>query len=175
MLFWHLGGTIAIARYAFRDERMDLRFLALGALLPDLIDKPIAYFVFERYHATRLWGHTLLFASLLMVAVLLLTRRGRPRRRWMAVTVGVLIHLILDFSWAAPETLVWPFLGWDFTTVPADEGGYITAVLSDPWRWVQELAGLAYLVVLGRRADLGSAEQRTRLLRTGQIDVPIGR
>ncbi|NNF65359.1 MAG: metal-dependent hydrolase, partial [Acidimicrobiia bacterium] len=62
MLFWHLGGTVAIARYAFRDERMDLRFLALGALLPDLIDKPIAYFVFERYNATRLWGHTLIFA-----------------------------------------------------------------------------------------------------------------
>lgn len=175
MLFWHLGGTVAIARYAFRDERMDLRFLALGALLPDLIDKPLAYFVFERYSATRLWGHTLFFASVLMVAVLLATRRGRPRRRWMALTVGVLIHLILDFSWAAPETLVWPFLGWEFTTIPMNEGGYLNAVLSDPWTWVQELVGLAYLVVLGRRAGLRFAEPRTRLLRTGQIDVPIGR
>lgn len=93
----------------------------------------------------------------------------------MAVTVGVLIHLILDFSWAAPETLVWPFLGWDFTTIPPDQGSYVNAVISDPWRWIQELVGLAYLVVLGRRADLGSAGPRTRLLQTGQIDVPIGR
>ena len=38
MLFWHLGGTTALARYAFRDERMDLRMLALGAIMPDLID-----------------------------------------------------------------------------------------------------------------------------------------
>ena len=32
MLFWHVGATIAIARYTFRDDRMDLRMLALGAL-----------------------------------------------------------------------------------------------------------------------------------------------
>jgi hypothetical protein len=41
MLFWHLGASIAVARYTFRDERMDLRFLALGALLPDIIDTPV--------------------------------------------------------------------------------------------------------------------------------------
>ena len=41
MLFWHVGGTIALVRYTVRDERMDLRFLILGAVLPDLIDTPI--------------------------------------------------------------------------------------------------------------------------------------
>ena len=35
MLFWHLGATVALVRYSFRDDRMDLRFLMLGAVLPD--------------------------------------------------------------------------------------------------------------------------------------------
>ncbi len=40
MIFWHLGITVLIARYVFRDPNMDLRWLMLGSLLPDVIDKP---------------------------------------------------------------------------------------------------------------------------------------
>jgi hypothetical protein len=41
VLLWHVGATIAFVRYAFRDPNMDLRYLALGAVLPDLIDTPL--------------------------------------------------------------------------------------------------------------------------------------
>jgi len=47
MLFWHVGATIAFVRYTFRDKAMDLRFLALGAILPDLIDTPIVTALFS--------------------------------------------------------------------------------------------------------------------------------
>jgi hypothetical protein len=174
MLFWHLGGTIALIRYAFRDERMDLRFLALGALLPDIVDTPVGLLAFSGTGTVRLVGHSLLLASGVMVAVLLTTRRGRPRKRWMPLAVGMLVHLFLDAMWADPETLWWPFLGLDFTPDGATTvGAYVSGVLTD-WRvWALEVIGAAYLVVLGHRGRLETHEARADLWVTGRIDVPI--
>lgn len=175
MLFWHVGATVAAARYAFRDERMDLRFLALGAVLPDLLDTPIGLVGYRTTGGVRLIAHSLLFAAVLLAAVLFSTRRGRPRKRWMPVTIGVLIHLVLDAMWLDPQTLWWPLLGTGFAPAgPSTAAGYITAVLGD-WRvWALEAAGLAYLVGLARRAGLGSTEARRELVHTGRVGVPIG-
>jgi membrane-bound metal-dependent hydrolase YbcI (DUF457 family) len=176
MLFWHSGGSIAIARYAFRDDRMDLRFLVLGAILPDLIDTPIGLASYGSLGSVRLGMHSLVAAGLVMTAVLLATRRGRPRKRWMPLAIGMLLHLVLDAMWNDPETLWWPFLGWAFTPASAaTAGAYVVAVLSD-WRmWALEAVGLLYLVGLARRAGLGRPEARKRLVATGVIDVPIER
>lgn len=176
MLFWHLGGTIAITRNVFRDDRMDLRFLALGALIPDLVDTPIGLAFFGSLHSVRLIGHSLLAAALVMTIVVLRTRRGRPRKRWMPLAIGMLLHLLLDAMWSDAATLWWPFLGVDFTpSGAATAGAYVTSILTD-WRvWAFEAVGLVYLVVLGRNAHLATAEARSRLITTGTVDVPIER
>jgi hypothetical protein len=176
VFLWHLGGTIAIVRYAFRDDRMDLRLLIVGAVLPDLIDSPIGAIWFEGLGGVRLFGHTMLFAAGAMVVVLALTRRGRPRKRWMPLAVGVLVHLVLDGMWADPETLWWPFLGTDFSVSGYDDfGGYVAAVVGD-WRvWALEGVGAAYLGYLTVKGNLGSSEQRAAFVRTGRIAVPIDR
>lgn len=176
MLLWHLGATTVLARYSFRDERMDLRFLAVGAILPDLIDTPIGLLMFDRLQSVRLAGHSLLFSSLVMTWILLATRRGRPRKRWMPVAIGMLIHLFLDGMWTDPATLWWPFLGLDFSATAAGSAAeYVADVLTNPWVWAGEAVGLAYLVWLGREGRLGQAEARQRFLATGQIDVAIER
>ena len=93
MIFWHVGGTILAFRYVFRDPDVDLRFLALGSVLPDLLDKPIGTIFFaDTFASGQIFGHSLLFASLLMVIVLLMTRRGVRRKRMMALAVGVPNH-----------------------------------------------------------------------------------
>lgn len=176
MLFWHLGGTVALIRYAFRDERMDLRFLMVGAILPDLIDTPVGLVAWERFQTVRLASHSLTLAALLMVAVMLTTRRGRPRKRWMPVAIGVLMHLFLDAMWASPETLWWPLLGWEFTrTGLATVGDYMAWLFRDPRTWAGEIVGLVYLAVLAGRAGLFGREALGRFLRTGRVDAPIGR
>jgi membrane-bound metal-dependent hydrolase YbcI (DUF457 family) len=175
VIFWHLGATVAIVRYAFRDERMDLRLLMIGALLPDVIDTPIGLAAFSATGGVRLVAHSLLAASAAMVAVLLRTRRGRPRKRWMPLAVGMLVHLFLDAMWADPETLWWPFLGVSFTAADAAAvGDYVSGVLTD-WRvWALEGAGLLYLLALGRRAAMTTADARRRFVATGVVDAPIG-
>ena len=176
MLFWHAGATVAITRYAFRDDRMDLRFLVLGALLPDLVDTPIGLAFYGALGSVRLVAHSLLAAGLVMTIVVLRTRRGRPRKRWMPLAIGMLLHLFLDAMWSDPETLWWPFLGLEFSPAgQATAGAYLTSILSD-WRmWALEAIGLLYLVVLARRAHLERPEARTQLLATGTVDAPIER
>jgi membrane-bound metal-dependent hydrolase YbcI (DUF457 family) len=154
---------------------MDLRFLALGAVLPDVIDTPIGLVFYESLGSVRLVAHSLLVAGGAMVAVVMRTRRGRPRKRWMPLAIGMLVHLFLDAMWADPESLWWPFLGGDFAPAGATTAGaYLVGVLGD-WRvWVLELVGLVYLAALARRGGLASGPARSELWATGRLDVPIG-
>lgn len=175
MFFWHIGGTIAFVRYAFRDEAMDLRYLAVGAVLPNLIDLPVAVAMWSSWEAPRLLAHSLLFGSMLMVAVLVGTSRGIVRKRWMLVAVGVLMHLALDAMWADPNTLWWPLLGWEFTSTGIPTfGSYVASVLSDPWMWAGEIVGLAYLAFLWRSSGLSDPDARQALWSTGRVSAPIG-
>ncbi len=176
MLFWHAGATVAFTRYAFRDPNMDLRFLVLGALLPDLIDTPIGFLFWSSCENVRLAAHSLLFAAVVMTVVLLATRRGRPRKQWMPLAIGVLLHLVLDAMWRQPETLWWPFRGWAFTSTGyATVGEYLSWLLTDPVTWVGEAAGLAYLLYLGWRSNLAVPSERAAFLKTGRVQAPIGR
>ena len=176
MFFWHAGATIAIARYVFRDDRMDLRMLVLGALLPDLIDTPIGLVFYEQFASVRLVSHGLLLAAAVMVGVVLSTRRGRPRKLWMPVAIGLLLHIVLDAMWLDPETLWWPFFGWEFTAAgPISAGDYVASIAGD-WRtWATEVAGFAYLAYLFRAGKMSDQEARRRFLARGRIDVPIER
>jgi hypothetical protein len=174
MLFWHVGATIALARYAFRDDRMDLRMLALGAILPDLIDTPIGLVFYDRLGSVRLVSHGLIIAATIMVVVVLATRRGRPRKRWMPLAIGIFFHILLDALWLDPETLWWPLLGWGFSPAgPETVSAYLESLARNWWVWLGELAGLAYLAYLGRAADLRDGDKRSIFWRTGRVDVPI--
>lgn len=153
---------------------MDLRFLALGAIASDLIDLPIAVVAWSSVESVRLGAHSLPFGALVMAAVLVLTRRGPRRKRWMLFAVGVLLHLLLDAMWRQPETLWWPFLGWEFTPSGfASYGAYVVDLVTNPIMWVGEAAGAAYLVWLGIRAHLSDPEKRRHLMSTGAISVRI--
>jgi len=176
VILWHVGATVAFIRYAFRDDAMDLRFLALGALLPDLIDTPIGIVGWSSFGAVRLASHGILFGSLVMVAVLIFTRRGPVRKRWMLLATGVLLHLLLDAMWNLPETLWWPFLGTTFSATGfTTYGAYALDVLTNPVMWAGEALGLLYLIALARRADLADPEARSMLWGTGVVSARIDR
>ncbi|MGI9649269.1 MAG: metal-dependent hydrolase [Acidimicrobiia bacterium] len=171
MIFWHIGGAVFLARWVFRDPAMDMRVLVFGAVLPDLIDKPIGSVLFTGHFGTgRIYAHTLLFAALMLMLVMVATERGTPtRKRWMAMPIGVLFHLLLDMP-LDPETLWWPVLG---ATFPAFAEGQlvdlIVYLLKSPLVVIQELIGLAYLIALYRKADLSEPERRKELATTGRL------
>ena len=139
---------------------LPLRWLALGCLLPDLIDKP-AWLLLRAAHAggggTRLFGHTLLFCT----ALGLLARvTGRPWLR--ALCAGALTHVLLDVAgevlsgmpalWTG--WLFWPLSGARFPVEAnllagplAERSIYLLAeaagallLARDGWRWRRERA-----------------------------------
>ena len=166
MLFWHLGATLWLFRWIFRDPKVDIRFLLLGAILPDLIDLPLAV----RYGTGELWFHSLLGAAVYMSLVLVATRRGRRRRAWMALGVGWLFHLLLDGMWTDPEVFLWPFFGWEMAIGESPFWALAwERALADPWRWVKEVAGLAYLAWLWFAVGLNLPERRASVVESGRL------
>ncbi len=176
MILWHVGATIAIVRYVFKDPRMDLRFLAVGSLLPDLVDKPIGAVLFAgRFDSSRVYAHSLLFSAVLLLIVMLATERGSAQRRaLLALPIGAFLHLFLDAQWAEPEGFWWPFLGFDFPAMdPHRLLPLLRERLTDPWVLAGEAAGLAYLAAMYRRAGLSNGERRRHFLRTGHLPYPL--
>lgn len=107
---------------------LDIRLLMVGSLLPDIIDKPLAY-VFD-FGSGRSVSHTLLLALALLAASLYLYISRR--RTWLlALVIGVFCHLILDAMWQNLQTLYWPVYGWLFP--PRAPGNVI-------FRWMAELS-----------------------------------
>lgn len=175
MLLWHLGAALLLFRWIFRDPKVDVRFLLLGAILPDLIDLPVGTILFpERFSTGELWFHSLLVPTIYMAIVLAVTRRGRRRRAWMALGIGWLLHLLIDGMWFDESVFLWPFFGLE---IPPGEAPYWPLAweraMSDPWRWVEEALGIAYLVWLWVRLDLAAWDNRTTLLETGRLPTNV--
>ncbi len=141
LFFAHLGLALAAASFI---KRSNLTFVAIGALLPDIIDKPLGEIVFGTPAMGRTFAHTLLF--LLILAALAAYTRDI---RLISLSGGVLSHLVLDFMWNSPVTLLWPLLGNFPTAVHLDPLSYIEMLfmgLRDPVVLIPECLGFVYIL-----------------------------
>lgn len=171
MLLWHIGGALWLFRWIFRDPKVDVRFFLLGAILPDLVDMPVGTIFFaDRYSTGELWFHSLIIPTIYMIVVLLATRRGRRRRAYMALGIGWLLHILLDGMWVDQEVFLWPFFGLE---IPPGEAPYWPLAweraMSDPWRWIKEGIGVAYLVWLWIAVGMSRPERRRETFETGRL------
>lgn len=127
---------------------LDIRFLLLGSLLPDLIDKPIGIYLFrEVFESGRIFCHTLLFAVLIALAAIYLFRRSG--KTWLiALSLGVLTHLIFDQMWLSPLTLLWPLYGLVFDKSYPENwlGDIFYRLFSEPGVFIPELLGAIVLI-----------------------------
>lgn len=112
-----------------RRAQIDFRIVALGALMPDAIDKPLAILGPHAFSydltAGHSIGHTLIAALAVIAAGVLLSRRGEWRLLWLGL--GWITHLPVDPVIVYPHELLWPAFGFGF---PASHGippGYLRA------------------------------------------------
>ena len=115
----HMGITVTIARVMERKIKrqvVDYRILLVGSLLPDLIDKPVGYLLFNTpLTSSKLFGHSLLLLVFLGSIGFVLWHRRRSLAGWMFFA-GAAAHDILDAMWLHPKILFWPLFGWLFVT-----------------------------------------------------------
>jgi hypothetical protein len=164
----HLGLGKKIAARPYRGfSPAEKSAFFVGALLPDLIDKPLFYIPFwitgkagaaaGILSGTHLFGHTALFLLVLVVAALS-TRSLRLR----ALAIGVGTHLVLDCVGLSMglSTLLWPLFGWHFPAYPFRNLGHHLATILNPITLAGELLGAAILwwdyrsYRMGRRTTL---------------------
>ncbi len=104
-------------------NRIDYRFVALGALLPDLIDKPLTWFLFpSAFNDDHIFGHALLLPLSLLLLGPFFARREDARP--FLVGAGALAHLLVDPVVLYPQTLFWPLLGLEFPDAKGIPGKY---------------------------------------------------
>lgn len=164
LLFGHLGLTVAGGRVVEKLARgklaPDYRVLLVGAVLPDLVDKPIGYVLMSSsFNNGRLFAHSLLFLAGLTLAGLLADGRARPVL--LTLALGTAIHLALDYMWLLPTILLWPLLGWRLPSLPGGTWGDVWLVLQrDPAIYLPEVIGALVLfyfpVRLWRRRAFGA-------------------
>lgn len=139
IFFGHLGLTVGAAKLAEtaaaknrKLPQIDYRLVMVGAILPDLIDKPIGALLFvDTYHNSRIYAHSLLFSVLLLVWGLLRYKK-RKKAGVLTLAFGSLFHLVLDSMWRYEEIL-WPF--WNIKAALAAKGDWLRVLLGFPYRF----------------------------------------
>jgi inner membrane protein len=146
--------------FASLVKRIDVRILLIGALLPDIIDKPVGvYFFRDTFSSGRIFSHTLLFLVLITLGGLFLY--WSRNKIWLLVlSFGTFIHLILDEMWRSPQTLLWPLYGFSFERIDLTRWTWdmFHELLTNPTVWISELAGVVvvacFIWLLVRRGNL---------------------
>jgi membrane-bound metal-dependent hydrolase YbcI (DUF457 family) len=141
-------------------ERIDIRVLLIGSLLPDIIDKPLGQLLLKDTLSNgRTFCHTLLFFLLIFLTGFYLYR-NKGKDWGIILSFGVFVHLILDQMWRTPQTLLWPIYGFAFPK--GDIANWLNNVLlalyTDPAIYLPELIGAViliwFLVLLVRKGHI---------------------
>jgi hypothetical protein len=169
----------------FRDT--DYRLIAVAALAPDLLDKPLALTLYHHTDAALFWGHNLwLHMAVWLIAGACVASQARSNRETGAIrsrfagTLPYLLafsgHLIADRMWGFRESLFYP-LGvgywhpWVHVGEPAAMlAAYLRIIRTTPILVVFEVVGAALLVWFAIDRRLWEPTRLARFLRTGRPD-----
>jgi len=167
----HADADEPVAGSSFRKivDKMDLRILIVGSMLPDLIDKPLGQVILkESIGNGRIYAHTLLFLVVLSIVGFYIYR-SRHHVWLVTLSFGSLLHIIEDEMWIMPKTLFWPFKGFTFDKLAPDYwlGSLWHKFLHDPSVYIPEWIGIA--IVVGFGTWLVYRKEVRHFLRQGRI------
>jgi len=173
IFFGHIGITLLLGFIVFTllKKKIDYRFLVVGAILPDLIDKPIGQYLFYGvFQNGRIFAHTILFVLLLVGLAIYVQRKYRFTGIGV-LALGALAHITEDQIWRSPGTALWPLLGLEFPKLDLqDYAGYIWDVLlHEPGACVPEIIGVAVTAGFVWRFELYQPERAKAFIKTGLL------
>ncbi|EFW91272.1 membrane-bound metal-dependent hydrolase [Haladaptatus paucihalophilus DX253] len=141
----------------------DVIALVVGTQFPDLVDKPLAWWV-GVLPTGRSLAHSLLTASVLLAVTYGICRRNGHRSRWAAFAVGYVSHPFADVlltvlagGYGRATFLLWPILplsspasGPSVVGVPGDFPIELSLVVAAVYVWLADGApGVASVLPLG--------------------------
>lgn len=150
-------------------EEADYRLAALAAVLPDLIDKPLATFVLTDAEAALLYSHT----ALLHGGVWLTAAATGQLERALPYLLAFSGHLLADRMWSFRQTLFWPLRGrrfhrWKHVGSPeAILRAYVKVIRDKPFLLTGELFGALLLAWFILDRDLWQRDKLAAFVKTG--------
>ena len=156
MFFWFVVLSILGVFVVFRDDRMDYRLVAVGSLLPDLIDGAV-------FRGTGPF-HSVIVAVALMFGVVGGTiGRRSTRKRMLAIPIGVFAHQVLDASWAVTSAFWWPVKGFSFAgPLPVVQHGLAVGL-------IEEVVAVVAALSMWRALGLHRRSGRAQFLASGHL------
>lgn len=140
--------------------KFDYRLVFLGAVLPDLIDKPLGFWIAPEFvnNSLRSVGHSIPFAVVFTGATWLLTRK---RGLWPTggVALALVAHLVFDQMWQMPKALLWPFLGWSFPEGTVPLAWWVHVHFGHPSMRPYDLLGTLILAIVAMRLIASGARR----------------
>ncbi len=134
-------------------KAVDYRFVIIGSMLPDIIDKPLGQLILRNQLSNgRIFSHTLLFL-LIVIAAGLLVQHFYKKPYVLYLAAGTFIHLVLDGIWLTPCTLFWPACGLAFPKYDLENWTLtlLKNLFSDPATFIPEAFGAAIVIYLSVR------------------------
>jgi hypothetical protein len=159
MFFWFIGSVTLIVMVIFRDPRFDYRLLAVGAVLPDIVDGTIGQLA-----GGALVLHSITASVVTLIVVMAATVGKRARRKqWLALPIGMFLHLVVDGAVDDARVFWWPLGGLSF------EDARLPVVERGLWNMPLEVIGVLMVVWIWRRHGLSDPERRRWFRSTGQL------
>jgi hypothetical protein len=166
------AGLNLLQRQAGLFPEADYRLAALAAVLPDLIDKPLATFVLTESNAALLFGHT----ALLHCGVWLVAAATGTLRKNLPYLLAFSGHLVADRMWSFSDTLLWPLRGrrfhqWQHVGSPqAILAAYLKVIAKEPLLPTFEALGAILLAWFILDRHLHQPNRLAEFLRTGTVE-----
>ncbi|MGB9939993.1 metal-dependent hydrolase [Methanosarcina sp.] len=159
-IFGHIGITLGIfyllSRLSSKNNFwINVPWIVIGALLPDIIDKPLGRIILaETIGSGRIFAHTLLFGFLLGLAGYYLYSQQKPEL--LVIAGASFCHILEDQIWNTPEVFFWPLFGWGFPedTISGSFIEYLMIIFSRSYDpeftevFISEIIGLIIIVLL---------------------------
>ncbi len=114
--------------------------LIIGALLPDIIDKPL--FLLD-LGGGRLYSHNLLFVIISFLIVHFSSNRNKSIS--FPFLFGLISHIILDLPYVP---LFYPFLSYDFYYIEEPFLYWLMKLWTDPLVIITEISGILFLLFI---------------------------
>ena len=179
LLLGHLGiGKTLAGPFA---KKLDRKWVYLGTVLPDLIDKPLYYSLYWIYgkqaqdlgliSGSRTFGHTALLSVILATAAL-----AKKSKLLAALALGIATHLLLDSVsdiWRSTAVssvgspLMWPLTGLRMPVSPfKDLADHLNSKIDPVYLCFELVGALLLLQDFYRRPWFGP-------LRSKSLNLPI--
>lgn len=121
LIFGHMGVTLGITKIYEKSNnimnkrkselQLDYRIVLIGALLPDIIDKPLVVLTANNpVGSAKSIAHSLFFVLFLLILGLISLLRYR-KNGILLLALCSLIHQMLDGMWRYPKEFLWPIYG----------------------------------------------------------------